>query len=132
MEDPLLDEFVFLTLTNKRHENAAAAIFCPRVQPVFQNFLLKDIICLPSRVHEFLIYPQNGCTIKNLLDIVREVNNTSGFSKRLSFPGMFIALIKSVIFTLHIKNRSEKHRFYILKNNCSKRCGSRELCLFNA
>lgn len=81
MEDPLLDEFVFLTLTNKRHENAAAAIFCPEVQIRLSELFPEGYYLLPSSIHEFLIYPQNGCTIKNLLDIVREVNNTAVFPK---------------------------------------------------
>ena len=64
-----------------------------------------------------------------MLDIVREVNNTAVFPKDY-LSGMFIALIKSVIFTLHIKNRSEKHRFYILKNDCSKKMWQQETAAF--
>ena len=55
--------------------------FAQKYKFVFQNFFPEGYYLLPSSIHEFLIYPQNGCTIKNLLDIVREVNNTAVFPK---------------------------------------------------
>lgn len=31
---------------------------------------------LPSSIHEFLIYPYDGCTVENLLEVVKDVNRT--------------------------------------------------------
>lgn len=77
MKDGLPDKFVFLTLTNESHENAAAAIFCSEVQIRLSELFPEGYYILPSSIHEFLIYPHIGCTVKNLLDVVREVNSTA-------------------------------------------------------
>lgn len=76
MKDKLPDKFTFLTLTNEYHNNAAAAVFCPEVQMRLSELFPEGYYLLPSSIHEFLIYPYDGCTVENLLEVVKDVNRT--------------------------------------------------------
>ena len=64
-------------LTNQRGYNGATAIFYEGVLKEFAERVGKDLIILPSSIHEVLLIPDDGTSSYEMLSaLVREVNRS--------------------------------------------------------
>lgn len=71
------DDIQMYVLTNKNRINGAAAMFYDEVLKEFADSVEKDLIIIPSSVHEVILIPNNNSiTEDEVNEMIREVNQT--------------------------------------------------------
>lgn len=71
------DDIEMYVLTNKNRINGAAVIFYDQVLKQFADSVEKDLIIIPSSIHEVILIPDNNSiTEEEINEMIKEVNQT--------------------------------------------------------